>query len=309
MIAGPVLIPVDGSGLADRAVPLGGLVAAQYGVDAVLLEVFDEPTVDIVPYHELQQASGRYLESQAEQLRRSHDLAVSLVTRTGAPAAAILDEIDCLRAGAVVMATHGRGFMMGTVLGSVARRVLRSSPAPVFLVPASTSGSDRTALRRIVMPSDGSSRSAVALDLAISLAGRFGAELLLVHVEPGGAAPLASDEGRSQALAHLEQLATRAKQSAIPVRVELRSGNAAREILILCQTESGDAIVLATHGRRGVDRLRHGSVTEELLHHSTVPVIALGPRAGLISSGSKPCPDSSELHGGERSGITPYRVV
>lgn len=53
----------------------------------------------------------------------------------GEPAAQIVDLVEACRADVIVMGTHGRGAFLAAVLGSVAARVLASSPVPVLLVP------------------------------------------------------------------------------------------------------------------------------------------------------------------------------
>jgi nucleotide-binding universal stress UspA family protein len=63
-------------------------------------------------------------------------------------------------------------------------------------------------------------------------------------------------------------------------RAVVTSGDPAREILAAAQREAVDLIMLATHGRHGVDRLLHGSVAHAVLHHSQAPVLLL-PGPGL----------------------------
>jgi nucleotide-binding universal stress UspA family protein len=138
-----VLIPLDGSALAEaiveRAVGLGMLMDAEY----TLLQVLDLPTIGYAPALHATGADERileqwrgeaqsYLDRVAEQLR-ARGLRVRAHTVIGSPASAILGYAREYAVDAIAIATHGRGGLARVLLGSVADAVLRGAGVPVLL--------------------------------------------------------------------------------------------------------------------------------------------------------------------------------
>jgi nucleotide-binding universal stress UspA family protein len=139
--------------------------------------------------------------------------------------------------------------------------------------------------QRIVVPVDGSDLAELAIPHAMELAMVTGAELHLVRVvdivsgQPFGAYVALEATGYAEALNaeaiesmdYLGMLQKRLSTRGLCVTTETRRGPAAHE-LSQC-VEAGDLIAMATHGRGGVRRWLIGSVAEEVLRHSPVPVL------------------------------------
>jgi len=133
--------------------------------------------------------------------------------------------------------------------------------------------SPSAALRRIMVPTDFSVSTERAWVLAQSLARATGSELVLVHVVPRGAS---SEAARKWAAEELEDCAGKARAQGLRVRVALRTGVPHREIVALAREEDADLIVVATHGRGGLDRARLGSVAGQVVRLAPCPVL-IGP--------------------------------
>lgn len=143
-------------------------------------------------------------------------------------------------------------------------------------------------VRRILAPTDFSSHSLPAVDLAAELAQHFSAELLLLHVinpipavMPTGAGqmPLRIEEYRDTVLEDaekkLEELAGEKIPTGVDLRREVRWGSAAETIIeVADETESG-MIVIGTRGATGLARLVIGSVTAKVVRLSDVPVLTV----------------------------------
>ena len=142
-----IVVPLDGSELAEQAVPVAAALAADLGVPVHLLRVLDidalRATVQagihaaaayMRSQEEIQRYAEEYLAEQAQHLR-NRDLTATAEVLTGSPAVTLLDAIrpDDL----VVMTTHGRGGVRRWLLGSVADKLVRAAAAPVLLVRAS----------------------------------------------------------------------------------------------------------------------------------------------------------------------------
>jgi nucleotide-binding universal stress UspA family protein len=142
-----IVIPLDGSDLAEQAVPVAAAVAADLGVPVHLLRVLDVDALRATvqagihaaaaymrSQEEIQRYAEEYLADQAQELR-NRDLTATSEVLTGSPAVTLLDAIR--PEDLVVMTTHGRGGIRRMLLGSVADKLVRAATAPVLLVRAS----------------------------------------------------------------------------------------------------------------------------------------------------------------------------
>lgn len=132
---------------------------------------------------------------------------------------------------------------------------------------------------RILVPTDYSPGSIAALERAVQLADRLDAELDLLHVEdvPGGNA-------KAQ-LRHFASLVERKDGRPIHLRVE--SGEAAPCIVRVADEGGYTMVVIATHGRRGIEHAILGSVAEEVVRDCAVPVLTVRLSAPLAARRSR----------------------
>jgi nucleotide-binding universal stress UspA family protein len=150
------------------------------------------------------------------------------------------------------------------------------------IAPA-TSRPEPRPLRRILCPIDFSEASVAAVDEAVALARAGGGEITVLFVLPY-AAPSRADRplvpaGVSEAVTEdVEALLGPARAAGIPVRVCLKTGWPAREILEVVRRTAPDVVVMATHGRGGFKRRVLGSVTAEVLRNAICPVLTIGHR-------------------------------
>jgi universal stress protein A len=155
-------------------------------------------------------------------------------------------------------------------------------------------------IKTILHPTDFSKPSEYALRFACALARDYQARLLLLHVvepavyygELGMTVPLPS--GFHESLQkRLSQLAP--PDCGIPVETMLVEGNAAREIRRVAEEQHCSLVVLGTHGRTGLSRVLLGSVAEDVVRHSRVPVLTLKTPA-LLDEGepaAEPVPEAA----------------
>lgn len=132
----------------------------------------------------------------------------------------------------------------------------------------------------ILHPTDFSKPSEYALRFACALARDYRARLLLLHVveppvyygELGMTVPLPADfhESIQRRLEHLVPA-----DAGIPVESLQVEGNASAEILRIAEEKQCSLIVLGTHGRTGLSRVLLGSVAEDVIRHSRIPVLTL----------------------------------
>jgi nucleotide-binding universal stress UspA family protein len=233
-----------------------------------------------------------YLVGVAQHLQRQ---GVEAHTRVGRGAAA-----DAIIAAAaaydlVAMGTHGRSGVGRWVYGSVADKVLRGASVPILLIRAGPAAAAWSVPpRRIVVPLDGSELAERALPLAIEVAERARAEVLLVQsvswaavamVDPygyGGGGTATADlleQAETDAHAYLDGIGRRLAERGLTVRAAVRLEAAAEAILDLAVEQRADLIVMSTHGRGGLGRWTYGSVADRVLRGATTPVLLV--RAGV----------------------------
>ncbi len=201
-----ILVPLDGSTLAEQVLPVAARVAHASGGTIVLLRVVNFPN-QIVSYVAFEpKAAQTVIDTQLEEaknyldhLARSNDL-INIHTETevmvGQPAVHILSVVDTRNIDLVVMCSHGCTGMTRWVLGSVAEKVAHHSSVPVLLqreekpLLAGLHPNGRSTLRALI-PLDGSIPAltaiapAVQLVAAVSAPGRGALHLTQVVVMPG----------------------------------------------------------------------------------------------------------------------------
>jgi nucleotide-binding universal stress UspA family protein len=135
---------------------------------------------------------------------------------------------------------------------------------------------------RILAPTDGSNPSNRGVDRAIELADRFGATVHALYVvdrsNRAGDWDIVVERQEAEGESALDAAAERAAAAGVEIERHLRRGAPAEEILGLATGADIDLIVMGTHGRSGIDRIRHaGSTTERVIRGASIPVFAVPP--------------------------------
>ncbi|HLZ26877.1 MAG TPA: universal stress protein [Chloroflexota bacterium] len=294
-----ILVPLDGSALAARALPFAKRLARAGGARLIVVRAYlpaDDALLLRVEYPEFSAAeradedretATAEFQSAVDGLR-ADGLDVEDHFVEGAAADVIFDVARSTRANLIVMSTHGRGGLGRVLYGSVADKVLLRVPVPVLLVPA---GCTRVWTdvhpEPVLVPLDGSSLAAEALRPARDLAATRGGELLLLTVvEALPVYPYETPETvdaldaahAAHAAQYLDDVAAELRRAAGPgVSTRIVHGDPAEHICAVARAARVGAIAMASHGRTGVSRLLFGSVTNQTLQHSTVPVLVYRP--------------------------------
>ncbi len=262
-----ILVPLDGSLLAERALAPAIDLASKRQAELRLLEV-------VPPEHDTGPRLA-YLEGLASSMV-PEGIKVDCQAVQGEPVETILGQAK--GAQMMVLASHGRSGFDRFFLGSVAEKVLRQAPCPALLVR-------NHALRlsevfRVMVPLDGSDLSLKALAPAAQLCKETGATLLLCRVcELAGVyTPLMSQaEEEVEIMQSLEEISGQV-DSSIKVEWTCGFGSAARTLVSLASQNAVDLVVMTSHGRSGLDRWVCGSVTEGFLRVSQIPVMVWNAR-------------------------------
>lgn len=305
-----ILVPLDGSAFAERALSIATTVARHAGGTVQLVRVFDEfhemeisltPDDLMVEARKAVEARAReYLASIVNALGEA-GVSADAEVRTGLPDLEILDAAGALEADMIAMATHGRGGFDRAWLGSIADRVIRHAEVPILLVSRhqkrhleeEESPATRWAppdIRTVIIPLDGSELARNALVPATALGDAFGADYILFRSIPrhplpypyatGGLPPAASNLGEehlADARRELEEDAARLREAGYSVTVQIVKGDTPTEGLLGLAREPGAVIAMATHGRGGLRRALLGSVADKVIRRAPCPVLLVRP--------------------------------
>jgi nucleotide-binding universal stress UspA family protein len=251
-----LLVPLDGSEAAEVALRWLPLLPAR---EITLLRVCDSQIASATE-------ATAYLAEAATRLS-PFDRIIATQVAMGSAAEEIVTAATT--ADLVMMSTRGAGGGGRLLFGSVADRVARHSPAPTLLIRGGTEPVSAAALRRIVVPLDGSSAAERALPVAIELARTLACDIHLVAVDERGDDLARPDE--SSPAAYLQQCADRLRLVDPSVTTERRTGSPATELL--AAVAPGDLLVMTTHGRGSARRWQIGTVAEKILRQATAPVV------------------------------------
>jgi nucleotide-binding universal stress UspA family protein len=288
-MARTILVPLDGSVLAERALPLARRLAAADGGRLVLLWVLRAPPAGAAgdPLREV--APRREAEAYLRRLAAGPEAPpAEPVVLEGEAAPTILAEARRRGVDAIVLSTHGRSGIGRWLYGSVADAVMRHAAVPVLLVPAASAvrAWPTTRAPRLLVALDYSPLSEAVLPAAGQVAASLGAELILLSVapqlvttDPYGMAYTAYDIDADQAQRrqYLEGLATTLRAAGHAVKVRTEFGFVATTIGDVAREEDADLIALSTHGSGGATRLLMGSVATGVVQRAAVPVLVVRP--------------------------------
>jgi len=272
-----VIVPLDGSELASRALESAALAAARAG-SAVRLVMRPDPGGEA--------EAGAHLGAAAARLGH---LEVTTEIVRGAPARAIVAAAARRPEPVVWMSTHGRGALGAALVGSIAEQVVARATMPVVLVGPEVRADRPMAVGdEILLCSDGSPESAAAVPVVVDLARALGLRVVVTEVvgpeeEVAGPGETVVDEvGRAAAdrCAALAGVLTAAGVDDVQVEVG-HGADAAASIAHRARRHPVALVAMATHGRTGLRRVVMGSVALRTVHLSPCPVVVVrsGPAA------------------------------
>ncbi len=142
-----ILVPLDGSDLAERALKHAQAIIGENPAATLILLRVTEPLLTAAYYltggadvwigveEKAAKDAAEYLTKVADRLKKAGVARVKTVVLEGQPDDQILDYLGHRRVDLVIMSTHGQGGVTRWLAGSVAERVMRHSSVPVLTVP------------------------------------------------------------------------------------------------------------------------------------------------------------------------------
>ena len=292
-----ILVPLDGSRLAEAALQMAATLARRFDSSLTLLHMLEKDAPSEV-HRQRHLVSAAEAATYLEEVSRLSILA-GLRVQTHVHEAEVSDVAGSVTAHAaelspdlVVMSTHGLGGARRFLYGTLAQQVIARGTTPVIVVrpsreaPRQVGGGE---WRTILAPTDGDPTHERCLPVAVDLARAFRCRLHLVMVVP----TMGKLSGLPAALSLMLPAATRIKlemesagardyletkqkeMEAAGVRTdsEATRGDPARAIVKAARRLSADLIVMGTHGRTGTDAFWAGSVAAQVIARSRAPLL------------------------------------
>jgi len=292
-----ILVPLDGSYLAEQALPAAAYLARKLGARVTLLHMIETHPPEKVhgePHLRTSDQAGEYLETVA---RREFPDGVQVDShvhsdQVGDVARGIVEHTGELSPDLIVMCTHGGHAARNRLFGSIAQKVTSLGTIPVLTIHPRAEGEQFTFdCRRLLVPLDGKREHEAAVDFAARLARVCGAALHLVMVVPTlstvsgedtarrklspGTLSELLDQEEQDAAGYLLGLERHLRASGLEVRSEVLRGEPVESIAEIAIAAGIDVVVLGTHGKAGVSAFWAGSFAARLAVRSSVPMLLI----------------------------------
>lgn len=307
---GPVLVPLDGSQLAEAVLPLAVRLAMGGEAALHLLQVLTPVTLPSAPagfaapnlaptaatedlaqlYAEEREQATSYLESVATRLRASN-LRVEYAVADGDPPEAIATRAREDGAWLIAMSTHGRSGLSRWLFGSVAEATLRRATVPVLLVRPSegTPAPPAEQMEIVLVPLDGSPSAEIALTPAAEVARALHAPIGLLRIVPPVEQPLTGPmtsllrvalpiaeepvDREIDAQRYLDRVARQLRRRGHTVHCEVIAGAPADEIIAAARRVGSGVVVMAAIGKGANERSPLGEIANRVHRDSGLPTM------------------------------------
>ena len=290
-----ILVPLDGSPLAETALMPAAALARRFGAELLLMSARLPTDAPPAPMQSLLASGSQvYLERLANQLAKN-GLTVHTDVTDEDPAEGILAQTKLDNVDLIVMATHGRTGFDALLHPSVTWKVLSRTSAPILVWKQAPAQSDADALAQVtrfvsdplaplIVPLDGSLQAEAALPLVQLVAKTFGNPVLLLRVatQPllldGGFGNVAIIEDAlkwsiEESEGYLKVKRAELESQGLTVRVRSMLGPTSACIKDTVEGLKAGLVVMTSHGRGWLGRLMVGSVAKDLLGQLETPIL------------------------------------
>jgi nucleotide-binding universal stress UspA family protein len=281
-----LLVPLDGTRLAETVLPVAASLAEKAGARVTLLHVLERAAPAKV-HGETHLTSAEEAQQYLERIAREsfppsvpvdwhvHHRPIADVAHS------VADHADELEPDLIVMARHGHRHFMQLFFGSIPQQVIRQTPTPVLLVQPRPDHTVPASFQHVFVPLDGQPEHEVALPLAAEIARLYEATIRLMMVVPTRGALAGSTAAVGQLLpAATTEVLDLAEQSGVEYLahhlegLQAEGGHAVATIArgdpldVLQHTlqENGaDLVAMGTHAAAGTQAFWAGSIGQKLL--------------------------------------------
>jgi nucleotide-binding universal stress UspA family protein len=302
-----ILVPLDGSPLAEKCLPYAEDMAEHLGSEIMIvnvaspLERTDKPDYQAYISRTAADIEQRIKKSSHIPGGEKIKVASSVINTDGIlihPAEHIVSYAEKNNASLIIMATHGRTGIGRWALGSTANKVVRAAKCPVLLVRAG-SAAPKVHLAKILVPLDGSPTGEAALPYIEYLAKKFGSAVSLLGVVEtlyqvlpsaialnyyGGTGlirvPYSTEEMKPYVATtekYLKTVKEKLQAAGVNTTYKVDTGAPGETIIEAEKTTGATIVAMSAHGHGGLGRFDYGNVADKVLHGGTIPLLLVKP--------------------------------
>ena len=293
----PILVPLDGSLLAECALPHAIAIARAFDARLVLLRVLDKNQAseraqlfDLVNWQINKTGARLYLEKTNARLKE-FDLQIETAVLEGLVAESITEYAHSQGMKLIILSSHGRSGLSQWGISSVTQKIIFGAGTSMLVIRARQPVPDeliQEEYKRIMVPLDGSRRAENVLPMATLLARFHKSRIHVVHVvttpEMARQMPPAREDeelrerivsrNREEAVRYLDQVRCQSSLDGVDVQTHLlTSDNAAAALHELAEKESIDMVALSAHGYSGYSQWPYGGMVNNFVLYSQVPLL------------------------------------
>jgi len=289
-----ILVPLDGSKLAEAAIPAAVSLAGTFHSSVTLLHIIEQDASDVV-HHDRHLTDAAEAEAYlSETAHKFFPAGISFGVHVHtSPAANVADSIithstDEFQPDLIILCSHGNSGMRDLFYGNIAQQVASTGGIPVLLVKPGEKAANFD-LRHILVPLDNESIHDKALPTSEALAKGYGAELNLLCVIPtlgtlsgeqaaaGTMLPATAiaylDIAEEIAQEHFDEHLESFREAGITASAEIARGDPAVIIARTAEKTGADLILFGTHGHAGLEAFWNRSVASSVARRTDVPLL------------------------------------
>lgn len=287
-----ILVPLDGSNLAECVLPHVKIMAKAMGSKITLFHSLERPSlypVNPLDWHMRRAEAKLYLDRISEELRETLS-EVNCVLVEGPAAESVIEYAHSNGVDFMILASHGRSGLSGWNISSVVQKIVLRSYTSILIVRAYGAQNNVSGYSRIMVALDCSNRAESAVPMGVMLAFAQNAELLLAHVlktpeMPRRLPPSAEDiklseqlieRNQTEAEEYLKQLTAQlASESVLPATRLTVGRNVAATLENLVKNEEIELVILSAHGYEGDTSWPYGSVAVSFIAYGSTPLLVM----------------------------------
>lgn len=291
-----ILVPLDGSEMAESAIPPAAYLAELCGAAVTLVHIVEERApAEVHGEHHLTETADAeaYLQRVARSFFKPgvkinchvHTVSVSDVAR------GIVGHQSEFDHDLIIMCTHGRSGVNKLIVGSIAQRIISHGNVPVLVVGPTGHHDEPFRLSPLLVPLDGGAEHEASLKVAKELAAAVKGTIHLLMVIPTfstlsgklaapsrllpGTTDRLLDMAAEEAVSYIESRVALVASAGVTVTTAVERGEPSHVITTSAERSGTRLIILVTHGKSGIDAIGEGSVASRVSSQARAPILLI----------------------------------